>query len=617
MRLNVLLLLIGLALAASVCGLVAQGRQGPPGARGRGTEPAQGRQGGARGRAEAPPSDGTQVFRVGTTLIPLDVRVLDKKGRPVTDLLQSEFTVYENNVPQQIRHFSSQTLTPEPPPATALLPRRSDQPIFEPRNYRVFLIYLGRGELRGPSNGVDGLLHFVKERLLPQDRVAIFAWNRATDFTVDHETAVAVLERFKAGFRGVERNLAEYFRTPAWMYGNRQIPRDIQVTIDQIFRGPENAPTRTLGIGEVGSSDTEARLGRAQQERDLRDQFDLFSAPSADRIAAGNRQVLGVGIDEFLTYTAQSMQDQANLYAGIEYLKHLDGEKHLLMVTEAGLRLSRWEYDRDLARTAADARVVIDVVRTGGTVSPTTAGLAENRYAPAVSGFAVMGTLQPAVSSRMLADMTGGRSDANRFTSASKAIDAIDDVSRFQYLLGYYPSNQRFDGRFRTITVHVTRKDVQVLARRGYYASDLEGSFDQQGVMTYSRMVMAATTDTEMPDIGITATAANGQAGPGSVVTLGLTIDVSRIRFEAVNGRRSSSIEVAAFALGKKQAPIGEVHQNVTLTFTESRYAEVLKTGAPVPLTIPVSAPAEWVKVVVYDYLTDLTGSRNVKVPKP
>jgi hypothetical protein len=217
----------------------------------------------------------------------------------------------------------------------------------------------------------------------------------------------------------------------------------------------------------------------------------------------------------------------------------------------------------------------------------------------------------------MLADMTGGRSDANRFTSASKAIDAIDDVSRFQYLLGYYPSNQRFDGRFRNIMVRVARKDVQVLARRGYYASDLEGSFDQQGVMTYSRMVIAATTDTEMPDIGITATAANSQAGPGLVVTLAMTIDISRIRFETANGRRTASIEVAAFALGKKQTPIGEVHQNVTLTFTEPRYAEVLKTGAPVPLTIPVSAAAEWVKVVAYDYLTDLTGSRNVKVPKP
>src|SRR5262245_20009795 len=149
MRLNGLSFWTGLVVAASVCGVLAQGRQTPPGAAGQGADPAQGRQGG-RGRGEAPPPGGPPLFRVGTTLVPLDVRVLDKKGRPVTDLLQSEFTVLENNVPQQIRHFSSQMLTPEAPPATPALPRRSDQPIFEPRNYRVFLIYLGRGDLRGP-----------------------------------------------------------------------------------------------------------------------------------------------------------------------------------------------------------------------------------------------------------------------------------------------------------------------------------------------------------------------------------------------------------------------------------------------------------------------------------
>ena len=70
------------------------------------------------------------------------------------------------------------------------------------------------------------------------------------------------------------------------------------------------------------------------------------------------------------------------------------------------------------------------------------------------------------------------------------------------------------------------------------------------------------------------------------------------------------------YLFDKKQNPVGEVHQNVTLTFTDARYAEVLKAGAPMTLQIPVSAPAEWVKVVAYDYLTDLTGSKNVKLPK-
>ena len=38
-------------------------------------------------------------FRSQTVLVPVDVRVIDKFGRVVTDLTASDFTVLENDVP--------------------------------------------------------------------------------------------------------------------------------------------------------------------------------------------------------------------------------------------------------------------------------------------------------------------------------------------------------------------------------------------------------------------------------------------------------------------------------------------------------------------------------------
>ena len=55
------------------------------------------------------------AIRSRITLVPLDVRVLDRSGRPVTDLKESDFTVLENRVPQKIGHFSLQQLTAEAP----------------------------------------------------------------------------------------------------------------------------------------------------------------------------------------------------------------------------------------------------------------------------------------------------------------------------------------------------------------------------------------------------------------------------------------------------------------------------------------------------------------------
>ena len=67
--------------------------------------------------------DPQNVFRAGTTLVPVDVRVVDREGKPVTDLAAADFTIRENGVLQSIAHFSTQAFTPEPPAAYPGRPR--------------------------------------------------------------------------------------------------------------------------------------------------------------------------------------------------------------------------------------------------------------------------------------------------------------------------------------------------------------------------------------------------------------------------------------------------------------------------------------------------------------
>ena len=51
-----------------------------------------------------------------------------------------------------------------------------------------------------------------------------------------------------------------------------------------------------------------------------------------------------------------------------------------------------------------------------------------------------------------------------------EAFEQISEDLRSQYTLGYYSTNTSRDGRFRRIKVEITRKDLQALARKGYYA---------------------------------------------------------------------------------------------------------------------------------------------------
>jgi Ca-activated chloride channel family protein len=47
-----------------------------------------------------------QIVKVDTELVNLDVRVVDRNGRPINDLKQADFHVFEENQPQQIEFFS-------------------------------------------------------------------------------------------------------------------------------------------------------------------------------------------------------------------------------------------------------------------------------------------------------------------------------------------------------------------------------------------------------------------------------------------------------------------------------------------------------------------------------
>src|SRR5688572_4708656 len=47
------------------------------------------------------------VVRTETSLVQLNIGVVDKQGRPITSLTKNDFAVYEDGVKQSIQHFAS------------------------------------------------------------------------------------------------------------------------------------------------------------------------------------------------------------------------------------------------------------------------------------------------------------------------------------------------------------------------------------------------------------------------------------------------------------------------------------------------------------------------------
>ena len=72
---------------------------------------------------------------------------------------------------------------------------------------------------------------------------------------------------------------------------------------------------------------------------------------------------------------------------------------------------------------------------------------------------------------QQLSDATGGRSFFPfKMKDIKSSFSAIEDELRSQYVISYHPADFDADGRFRSIEITSLKKDLQVRARRGYFA---------------------------------------------------------------------------------------------------------------------------------------------------
>jgi VWFA-related protein len=554
-------------------------------------------------------------FRSGVTLVPVDVRVVDSKGKPITNLKQEDFTVFEDDAPQPIRQFSEVDLAAQPASTDAKLTFRDSALSLSPQTNRVFLFVLGRGKLQEPSKGIDAVLRFIRNQLLPQDQLAILAYDRATDFTTDHEEVAKIVERFKRMHEDIDFQIGlEVTSGLAAIYGSRAIPRKLQSKIDLLFEGSPLVAARPVTSRIPASMTTDARRqGEALQQKD---QEDFKAAASA---AAGipnatlwseldeidTKMFTDLPFEQFIQDNAQTLQDLGNCFAGIEYLRHVEGEKHLVFVTEKGMFLPRMNDDESLARAANDARVAIDTIQTGGIYVAQTGG-------QVVSGWNQTFAFQAL---RNISTWTGGITSI--MDPGQMAVDRLNDATRTGYVLGYTPGNAEFNGTYRKITVKVRAPGATVLYRRGYYARLELLPFDRRTFITQDRILAALTFSRELTDIKVKLDCSlkNSETGQGRDLLVNLKIDPSHLAFRTTaDGSHLGLIDIAVFYFDQKGQMLGNTHQKAELKYTEETFQAMKKDGVRYNVRFPVTAATRALRVVVYDFKTDLVGSVDGKV---
>ena len=468
-------------------------------------------------------------LKSGVALVPLDIRVTDAKGEPVTDLTAADFTVFEDDVRQETAHFFAPALTAfAVPPGTA----PTDDGALAPR-HRTFILVLGRGFLNAPVKGLDALIEFVSTRLLPNDQVGVLAYLRVADPTTDHAAVVRFLKRHRERHERIEGSLASV-RSPMATRAN-----DDTAFLDALFREPVGLTFREM--------------------------------PGA----TGHRAI--------------GFQNLNYLHWAIDSARRLAGEKHLVFLSQQPLPFGRrlsWP-DHPMVRAAAAGRVTISFLHTGGSSgSSIHRGRVRRPRATGDGSTSMLGIADSEfvapTEHRAFTEQTGGL--AAFYESAAPFLRLLERSSRAQYLIGYYPREATVTPGYRRIRVEARRSGLKVSYRHGYdpqpkeqYSEDMRRAAADDRVDT----VISALADPEMTRYLRSAAmriATPGllPQGAGSVLPVTLSFDPSRIVFAPEKDGHRAILYLTVVVDGPG-IPVAEHKQRVPLNLSaaEMRYASM------------------------------------------
>ena len=154
---------------------------------------------------------------------------------------------------------------------------------------------------------------------------------------------------------------------------------------------------------------------------------------------------------------------------------------------------------------------------------------------------------------RVIADETGGFAVLNQNDFRTGFSRILEDNSSY-YVLGYYPTNDKRDGRFRNIDVKVLKPGLRVRARRGYVAPVSSKKKEETTDATTAKTSpeLRDALDSPVPVSGLTLSAYAAPfkgAGNNVAIAMAIEVDGSSLTFtQNPQGTFDDRLEVTLFA---------------------------------------------------------------------
>ena len=424
---------------------------------------------------ENPQTPPQPTFRVEANFIRVDVYPT-ANGRIVADLRREDFEIFEDGAAQQVSNFEYIVVRPAGDSFSRVEPNtvaESRQLASNPRN-RVFVLFLDTYHSKMTSSRlVSKPIARMLERVIGQDDLIATMTPEMSAAGISlarrTETLEAILEREWWGRRDriVDLDPEEEMYRACFERGCGRTPEQVQ----------RNVEISKVLVRELVSRRREKRVLDALQDlvrhlRGLREErkaifvisegwllyrpngglqrmLECESAPGTPEIHVGPTGKIGTRDWRRSNTSSQYECDRDRMF-----LASLDNDQHF----------------RDILGEANHANASFYSVDPRG-LPAVDSDLGPDPPPTIETDRKILFERQNNL--RTLAAATDGISVMNSNDISAGLERVVNDLTSY-YLLGYYSTNTKLDGKFRNIRVRVRRPGVEVRARRGYRAATAE-----------------------------------------------------------------------------------------------------------------------------------------------
>jgi VWFA-related protein len=567
-----------------------------------------------------PPEEPGLVVRVTTRMVQVDTVVLDKEGHPVKGLKADDFTVTEDGVRQRIASFSERISEPATPAPSPVLPPHvtTNRPVVTQTNAEngTVAVLLLDGLNTPPQDRIyvkQQMLKFLARQYDPNTKLAVIALgNKLTvlqDFTHDPLLLRAALDHYLAETPALARSGGQ-METPSASVPAPTVNLPAQATGGLTGSGPDPGLPATLAAGGSNASifeDIAYMMDRFEREaenfsRDTRISTTLSALEQIARFtsAQNGRKVLlwfSTGFPfSVVGDSPSSMETERNYGDQIRRTINLLNDAHVATYTiDAGGLAPESLGDPSLSGRDSEGKIHL--------------GIDANR---ALSGEAFQ-RFSTHDALETIARDTGGRYFGNS-NDLDHAIQSALRESSSYYMLGYYPSNKKWGGKFRQIKLQVDRPGVQLRYRRGYFAVNPSDWRKDNGEHTLT----AALTANSLPSTEVTFMARALPPPPDSDTVVEFAVDPSTLSFETeAENRHYSTLQFEVQAFTPEGKLVKAEVQTAEASLPEPTYERVRKQE--LPMNVPIRlAPGKYIlRLGVRDNLTGLFGTADLALEVP